>query len=50
MAEAYQLDERQIDQTAAYFLEHMGGIGPDQISDINQYSQVRRKEREGRGA
>uniref|UniRef100_A0A1I8B8S9 CAC1F_C domain-containing protein n=1 Tax=Meloidogyne hapla TaxID=6305 RepID=A0A1I8B8S9_MELHA len=39
MAEAYQLDERQIDQTAAYFLEHMGGIGPDQISDINQYSQ-----------
>uniref|UniRef100_A0A915N0T4 Uncharacterized protein n=1 Tax=Meloidogyne javanica TaxID=6303 RepID=A0A915N0T4_MELJA len=50
MAEAYQLDERQIDQTAAYFLEHMGGIGPDQISDINQYSQVRRKERKGRGA
>nr|QSV39147.1 voltage-dependent calcium channel L type alpha-1 [Meloidogyne graminicola] len=43
MAEAYQLDERQIDQTAAYFLEHMGGgdesEGIGGINDINQYSQ-----------
>lgn len=41
LAEAYELDERQMDSAAYHYLEqHLGGIGPDQINDINQYSQV----------
>jgi hypothetical protein len=41
LAEAYQLDDRQMDSAAFSYLEHMGGIGPEDINDINQYSQVR---------
>lgn len=45
MAEAFELDERQLQNAAAYtlanpnYLEHVGGVLPDEISDFNQYSQ-----------
>lgn len=44
LAEAYELDDRQLD-SAAYaltypsYLEHVGGLHPDEINDINQYSR-----------
>jgi hypothetical protein len=40
LAEAYEMDDRQMDSAAYHYLEHMGGIGPEDINDINQYSQV----------
>uniref|UniRef100_A0A7E4W8C3 Voltage-dependent L-type calcium channel subunit alpha n=1 Tax=Panagrellus redivivus TaxID=6233 RepID=A0A7E4W8C3_PANRE len=44
LAEAYEMDEREL-ETAAYslanpqYMEHVGGLHPDEINDINQYSQ-----------
>lgn len=44
MAEAFELDERHLSD-AAYtlsnpsYLEHVGGVHPDEINDFNQYSQ-----------
>ena len=42
IAEAYELDDQQLD-TAAYSLTYpnyaLGGLHPDEINDINQYSR-----------
>ncbi|CAD5219442.1 unnamed protein product [Bursaphelenchus okinawaensis] len=45
LAEAYELNERQLQSAAQYtlanptYLEHVGGIRPEEINDYNQYSQ-----------
>uniref|UniRef100_A0A183BSL2 Voltage-dependent L-type calcium channel subunit alpha n=1 Tax=Globodera pallida TaxID=36090 RepID=A0A183BSL2_GLOPA len=40
LAEAYQLDERNMDSAAYTYLEqHLGGVCPEDIQDINKYSQ-----------
>lgn len=55
MAEAYDLDERQLN-TAAFtltnpaYLEHVGGLRPEEFSDINQYSQRSLIRQAGNGA
>ena len=44
LAEAYEMDERELESAAftltnPEYLEHVGGLHPEEFSDINQYSQ-----------